>query len=553
MPAKTLTVMLLTLVGLCLGALLAFGDSSAPVTSPDRIPQSNQTPSAPQAPEQIYEFLEGSDYAPQDCAATLRVYVSYIPTTFPSWRDPYNFATDAMTQPGACSDWTRIVNRASNGAIESIDYPFYIRNQNRQPGEYKVTFLGLSRYITIYRWPPPTPTATPIYSDSVTGKVLDNRGRPLPGAQIDAKAPGWVKQPSANPWPLYSVDCPTSTTCFAVGNTIVATTDSGAHWQSQTSSRRVGLRDVSCPTVTTCYAVGPWGAIMATTDGGALWSSQASGTTAELREVSCSNATTCTAVAGDGAILATTDGGATWNSQASGTTDVLLAVSCPTTTRCFVSGSSSLILATTDGGMHWSQQSRSEGGAYLETISCPTSATCFAFGTGTVMTTTNGGASWGTAAFPDPNPNGYLMGGSCPTANTCSIIWSNGRKYVTSDGGATWQRDPDYRMNYTANEMGLKDIFCPATTTCFVVGDEGLIGRFQIDLRSATTDAAGNYALERVAPNTYTLSATLGNHTFTPATRSVTVPPSATGQDFVDDFAQPTLYLPLILNAMGGQ
>ena len=139
---------------------------------------------------------------------------------------------------------------------------------------------------------------------------------------------------------------------------------------------------------------------------------------------------------------------------------------------------------------------------------------------------------------------------SCPTATTCVIIGTNGQTHTTTDGGATWQIDP----TFNTNPYAIKGLSCPTATFCVAVGAHGTIGtHLPVKLYEATIDAAGNYALTHLAPNTYTLAVTQGEHIFTPATRSVTVPPSATGQDFVGDFAQPTLYLPLILNAMGGQ
>jgi len=49
---------------------------------------------------------------------------------------------------------------------------------------------------------------------------------------------------------------------------------------------------------------------------------------------------------------------------------------------------------------------------------------------------------------------------------------------------------------------------------------------------SATTDAFGDYAITGLITGTYTLTPVKNGWTFTPATRTVSVPPSATGQDF---------------------
>jgi hypothetical protein len=67
--------------------------------------------------------------------------------------------------------------------------------------------------------------------------------------------------------------------------------------------------------------------------------------------------------------------------------------------------------------------------------------------------------------------------------------------------------------------------------------------------RSATTDQVGNYALTGLPAGTYTLRASKGGWTFSPASRTVVVPPDATGQDFVGTAVvlDKRAYLPLII------
>ena len=49
---------------------------------------------------------------------------------------------------------------------------------------------------------------------------------------------------------------------------------------------------------------------------------------------------------------------------------------------------------------------------------------------------------------------------------------------------------------------------------------------------SATTDASGDYIITGVMTSTYTLTPSKSDYTFSPSTRTVSVPPDATGQDF---------------------
>ena len=53
--------------------------------------------------------------------------------------------------------------------------------------------------------------------------------------------------------------------------------------------------------------------------------------------------------------------------------------------------------------------------------------------------------------------------------------------------------------------------------------------------RTATTDNSGNYTIVDLPAGSYTLTASKTDYTFTPSSRAVTVPPNATGQNFVDN------------------
>ena len=145
MPAKALAIVLASLVALCFGAVFAFGAGATPVDDP--LP--NQAQDMPAAPATNYEFLGGGQYTVNDCAATLRVYVSSVPNSYPSWYDPSGNAAQEITGSGACSTLVRTVNYSANGMVASVDYAFYILNQNRAPGRYAVAFLGFTADFSI--------------------------------------------------------------------------------------------------------------------------------------------------------------------------------------------------------------------------------------------------------------------------------------------------------------------------------------------------------------------------------------------------------------------
>jgi hypothetical protein len=68
------------------------------------------------------------------------------------------------------------------------------------------------------------------------------------------------------------------------------------------------------------------------------------------------------------------------------------------------------------------------------------------------------------------------------------------------------------------------------------------------DGRSVFTGANGYYTATALITGTYTVSASKAGYLFTPSSRIITVPPNATGQDFVTFVFTPTdfIYLPLI-------
>ena len=65
---------------------------------------------------------------------------------------------------------------------------------------------------------------------------------------------------------------------------------------------------------------------------------------------------------------------------------------------------------------------------------------------------------------------------------------------------------------------------------------------------SATTDSNGNYILSGLAVGTYTITPSKSGYTFSPASRTVSVPPGATGQDFT---GRPTTDVELVGQVRG--
>jgi len=67
---------------------------------------------------------------------------------------------------------------------------------------------------------------------------------------------------------------------------------------------------------------------------------------------------------------------------------------------------------------------------------------------------------------------------------------------------------------------------------------------------TATTDSTGNYTVTGLISGTYTLTPTLSGYAFTPLTRTISVPPDRSGQDFngiLNELPLETVYLPLVI------
>jgi hypothetical protein len=312
--------------------------------------------------------------------------------------------------------------------------------------------------------------------------------------------------------PLSGVSCPTLAACIAVGSindksnkqgTLAEYWD-GSTWQQQITKNlpaAIGdaLFSVSCPETTTCAAVGlseendpgigEENVALAEGSNDSTWAVEqlAPGYVSVLDSVSCPAAGSCEAVGADnGASLAEGWDGTAWvmqNPVGSG----FSGVSCPTVDDCIAVGS----LIEQWNGATWSMVS-APGVGPLSSISCPNSTFCVAVG-GTQIAEWNG-TVWSTQGAPIPTDanTGELSSVSCPTSKWCLAVGS----YQTSTGvfdtlaeqwnGNTWN------ISATANPVGATDSYlsgssCYTARICTAVGyyvnesgiDIGLVERYQ--------------------------------------------------------------------------
>jgi photosystem II stability/assembly factor-like uncharacterized protein len=220
---------------------------------------------------------------------------------------------------------------------------------------------------------------------------------------------------------LHGISCASGSHCIATGysfdhakGVILATTNGGKTWTPQTSGVVGRLWGVSCPTTSTCFTVGDNGEILRTHNGGKTWTAQTSGTSLSLYGVSCADTLHCVVTGVNGAILTTTDGGSTWVPRTGAMTSTVYGISCHDVKHCVAVGATFTPSSATIVGIEYT----SNGGATWKTpfivvptnqvwdlygVSCTSNSDCTASG-GTgfyapghpalLLSTTDGGKQW---------------------------------------------------------------------------------------------------------------------------------------------------------------
>ncbi len=153
---------------------------------------------------------------------------------------------------------------------------------------------------------------------------------------------------------------------------------------------------------------------------------------------------------------------------------------------------------------------------------------------------------------PSSNPQGPATGSHKVVRGGSWCMWSNNQRVA-------------YRNAYYSggfDSVGFRCAVAPAPGATYTISgqvtyaDLSPISSVLVSDgigHSVTTDASGNYTLSGLPAGTYTLTAAKAGYTFSPPSRSVTVPPDVTNKDFTgrktcDPSAAPFLDLPLEYN-----
>jgi hypothetical protein len=145
---------------------------------------------------------------------------------------------------------------------------------------------------------------------------------------------------------------------------------------------------------------------------------------------------------------------------------------------------------------------------------------------------------------------GYIGGASGDIGNGIAVDGA-GNAYVTGETGSDETTFPVV-VGPSLTHHGSADVFVAKVSVGFTVAGRitgpgtNPVAGVLVSIApgsSATTDAGGYYTITNVLSGTYTLTPALSGYTFSPITRTVSVPPDATAQDFTGAWL---LYLPVV-------
>ena len=207
---------------------------------------------------------------------------------------------------------------------------------------------------------------------------------------------------------------PNSTTGYAVGDTLLQTSDSGKHWRPLPALSANSIASIAFPDMQTGYTTDGDSTLLKTMDGGKHWQdiSPGGGFTG-VKVLAFPRVNIGYAAVDPGALDKTTDGGRDWNELLSFPNDyysTILALAFPSVRTGYVALDGNELLKTTDGGQHWQQlpngpwTSFGPSPVYLDSLVFPNAITGYAItkqdnGEGTsnivmLLKTTDGGKRW---------------------------------------------------------------------------------------------------------------------------------------------------------------
>lgn len=304
-----------------------------------------------------------------------------------------------------------------------------------------------------------SPTFCAAVGDTGAGFVFD-------GAQ-------WSSRRLTGAPELFSVSCASATFCVATGHSttdVVYTYRGPADGWSEPVPAAAGngatLYSVSCPTTTSCVIGGAGrppesGAVVLDYSDGALGPPvQLADAVAGLTGVSCASVSFCAAVGASGTALIRSSG--VWAALPPSDPESadLAAISCPAVDFCAAADSLGGVTAERSGT--WDAPVFADPVGVVGGLSCASAHRC-------VLRDTRGhvsvfdGSGWGTPVLIDP---GHLVTGvACPADSSCVAVDSAGQ--ALGFDGRDWTAPAA-----VAGVAFFNGITCPSTTFCLATGGD---------------------------------------------------------------------------------
>ena len=274
---------------------------------------------------------------------------------------------------------------------------------------------------------------------------------------------------------------------FAVGSfgKLVKTTDGGDTWTTVNSNSTSGLTSIHFSDANTGYILEGLGQIIKTTDGGDTWVDlyDLSSPVREIRFVTPNIGYVFGGLADVSAfVYKTTDGGTTWTSQTPNTSYSLYASFFITENIGYAVGNLGVIIKTTDGGATWVNQNSGTSES-LQSVYFLSADTGIAVAhNGLVIRTMDGGANWVELS----GSNSHLR----------SIFYAGSRAYAVGKNGVVLSTD-NFAYCWATEVSGvtgdLQEVYFPADSLGFAVGDDGVILRTTFSVPAALGCTDSNY------------------------------------------------------------
>ena len=223
------------------------------------------------------------------------------------------------------------------------------------------------------------------YSSYFRDVVCGNTANPTSGPDGDAATAGWDAATGWGEPDWFNFSTGYAITLGATNLSVPPSLATGFAWSCAKTPSNSTERGFSCPSSSTCYAVGnasggtpwygkflaggAWGAVntfFKSTDGGQTWFPSNS----DMFSIACTSGSTCIEVGAGGRERRTTDSGATWSDVATapGNNKPLTQVTCPGGSICYAVGDRGNAMKSTDGGATWSWLNTTDGNPHLRAL-----------------------------------------------------------------------------------------------------------------------------------------------------------------------------------------